>query len=128
MTFKLTREEQSDARRVLTFARETLPGRWCGGADARQKDGLETTPGSPQCAQFCLVGALRRGSRSYQCNVLPALDTLHVALCDRYPWNREVRAEQSNDKADLLREWNDGTARSTGEVLSLIDHALVLLR
>jgi hypothetical protein len=128
MDLTLSEEERLDALRVLHAARELLPGRWCQGHDARCADGHETTAGSNDAARFCVIGALRRSSRELRANVLPALDLLHFALCYKYPWNSDARARVSNEKADLLREWNDGTAQNLEEVLELFDHALILLR
>lgn len=128
MNLTLSEEERQDALRVLHAARELLPGRWCRGHDARCTEGHETTTGSEDAVHFCVVGALRRSSRDLQANVLPALDLLHFALCYKYPWNCDFPARMSNQKADLLREWNDGTAMNLDEVLALFDHALLLLR
>ena len=128
MTFNpRTLEEQSDAELVLHFAREMLPGRWCQGADALTSTWQKTTAGAEDATSFCVVGALRRGSRHHGCNVLPALDALHAAVCALYPWNKEIPAAAPEAKADVLREWNDGTARDVNDVIHVLDYALLRL-
>jgi hypothetical protein len=126
MPFKLTEQERLEARKVLRAARELLPGKWCRGADALSESWQETLTSSDDAVHFCVVGALRRASRDTEGNVLPALDLLYTAMCDRYPWNREEPAPLPNHRADLLREWNDGAARDLDEVMKLFDHALLL--
>jgi hypothetical protein len=127
MDLKLSWDDKRSARTVLQSARETLPGRWCRGADARTSTGNETTPGDTHATQFCVVGTIRRCARETNANVLPALYLLHAAVCSRYPWMLGIPANDAEAKANALREWNDGTAEDLHEVLRLFDHALVLL-
>lgn len=124
MVLNLSDEDRRHARRVLVNMRSLLPGRWGSGSDARDGRGNETTPSAEEAEQFCIVGALRRCSRKSAVSPQPALYALHETLCGAYPWMKDIPAADDESKADVLREWNDGTASGILEVLALINCAI----
>jgi len=126
MVLNLSMEDRRHARQVLNKMRSFLPGRWSNRFDAKDDCGNETTPGSASAKEFCIVGALRRCSRMSDSSPQPALYALHEAVCLGYPWMRHVPAADDEGKANALREWNDGTALSILEVLTLINLASTL--
>lgn len=124
MVLNLSDEDRRHARRVLVNMRSLLPGRWGIGSDAQDGKGNETTPSAEEAEKFCIVGALRHCSEKSLISPQPALYALHETICEAYPWMRAIPAVDDESKANVLREWNDGTALSIIEVLALINCAI----
>ncbi len=103
---------QEDTRILVTVlrrARQLVADGWSQGAYARLTDGSPCPPDSARAAQFCLMGAIRRGLTEADYSI---------------PVESKVVQLLGFAIADEAVGWNDDERRTQADVLARMDKAL----
>jgi hypothetical protein len=100
---------------VLARARELISSSWTQDAEARNADGLEISPWSPEAVSWSLLGALVAG-----------YEGLIWSAGERTAFEQLARAcllLADVLDSDSLAAWNDAPGRTQTDVLAALDEA-----